>query len=146
MGRRRFRSAGAETERGGMTANPNTPLPPRGLGGNLPASESSGPATALERESPDEGRRYTSLELWLHRLTVLMFVFVCASVGVFLVILPWRPEWTHNYLALSYPGLRQFVASGFVRGVVSGLGMLDIWIGFWEAVHYREEKRPFPLG
>jgi hypothetical protein len=22
----------------------------------------------------------------------------------------------------------------------SGLGLLDIWIGFWEAVHYQEER------
>jgi hypothetical protein len=123
-----------------VTSNPNTPSPTSSLGAKLPASETAG---SLERESRDDGKR--GIELWLHRLTVLMFVFVCASVGVFLVILPWRPEWTHNYLLLSYPGLRQFIASGFVRGVVSGLGMLDIWIGFWEAVHYHEEKRSFRL-
>jgi hypothetical protein len=39
-----------------------------------------------------------------------------------------------------YPGLREFVANGFVRGMCSGLGVLDIWIGFWEAVHYHEDK------
>ena len=129
-----------------MTSNPNTPLPPSSLQAKLPASDAGASVTALERESPDDGKPRTGFELWLHRLTVLMFVFVCASVGVFLVILPWRPEWTHNHLLLSYPGLRQFIASGFTRGVVSGLGMLDIWIGFWEAVHYREEKRSFRLG
>jgi len=67
-----------------------------------------------------------------------MFVFVCAVVGVLLVILPWRPEWTDNRLLLAYPGLRAFVANGFVRGICSGLGLLDIWIGFWEAIHYSE--------
>jgi hypothetical protein len=129
-----------------VTANPNTPLPSSSLGAKLSAPESASPASALEREPPGEGKRYTSAELWLRRFAVLMFVFVCASVGVFLVILPWRPEWTHNHLLLSYPALRQFIASGFVRGMVSGLGMLDIWIGFWEAVHYHEEKRSFRLG
>lgn len=129
-----------------MTANSNSPLPSSSLGAKLSASESAGPATALERESSEEGKRYTRVELWLRRLAALMFVFVCASVGVFLVILPWRPEWTHNHLLLSHSSLRLFMASGFVRGVVSGLGMLDIWIGFWEAVHYREEKRSFRLG
>jgi hypothetical protein len=71
-------------------------------------------------------------------LTVLLFVFVCAVVGVLLVIVPWRPEWTDNRLLLAYPGLRRLVGNGFVRGIVSGLGLLDIWIGFWEAIHYRE--------
>ncbi|PYX05852.1 MAG: hypothetical protein DMG85_14520 [Acidobacteria bacterium] len=129
-----------------VTSNPNTPLPPSSLRAKLPASGAAGSVTALEREPPDDGKARTGIELWLRRLAVLTFVFVYASVGVFLVILPWRPEWTHNHLLLSYPGLRQFIASGFVRGVVSGLGMLDIWIGFWEAVHYREEKRSFRLG
>jgi len=27
-----------------------------------------------------------------------------------------------------------------VRGLCSGLGILDIWIGFSEAIHYHEEK------
>ncbi len=85
--------------------------------------------------------RYRGLDLWLHRITVLMFVFVCAVVGVLLVILPWRPEWTDNRLLLTNPGLRAFVSNGFVRGICSGLGILDIWVGFWEATHYSEVKR-----
>jgi hypothetical protein len=82
------------------------------------------------------------VELWLHRATVLMFGLVCAVVGVLLVILPWRPEWTDNHLLMASPGLRAFVANGFIRGMCSGLGLLDIWIGFSEALHYHEEKRP----
>ena len=105
------------------------------------ADSPSPPATALQRP-PDkpEATHYTGFDLWLHRLTVLMLVFVCAVVGVLLVILPWRPEWTDNRLLLTYPALRSFVANGFVRGLCSGLGILDIWIGFWEAIHYHEEK------
>ncbi len=101
------------------------------------------PVALLEKptQSPEEVR-YTGFDLWLHRVTMLLFVFVCAVVGVLLILLPWRPEWTDNYLLLSSPGLREFVASGFVRGICSGLGVLDIWIGFWEAVHYHEIRRP----
>jgi len=39
-----------------------------------------------------------------------------------------------------FPWMRDFVASGFFRGFCSGLGLLDIWIGFWEALHYHEHK------
>ena len=90
--------------------------------------------------TPPESARstYSGFDLWLHRLTVLLFVFVCAVVGVLLVILPWRPEWTDNRILLTYPGLRSFLTLGFVRGICSGLGVLDIWIGFWEAIHYHE--------
>jgi len=50
------------------------------------------------------------------------------------------PEWTDTYLLLSYPSLRTLFSNGFFRGICSGLGLLDIWIGFWEALHYHEYK------
>lgn len=92
------------------------------------------PTPAARAEEP--GR----LQLWLHRISVFLFVLISAVAGVLLVILPWTPEWTDNYLLLSYPGLRTWVSSGFFRGLCSGLGLLDIWIGFWEALHYHEHR------
>jgi hypothetical protein len=80
------------------------------------------------------------LQLWLHRTSVFLFVLICAVAGVLLVILPWTPEWTDNYLLLSFPWLRTFVSTGFFRGLCSGLGLLDIWIGFAEALHYHEHS------
>ena len=86
-------------------------------------------------------RRSTSLaRLWLRRLGVLLFVFLCATLGVMLMILPWRPEWSDNPLLLPYPTLRALVASGFARGISTGLGVINVWIGFWEAIQYREEE------
>jgi hypothetical protein len=78
--------------------------------------------------------------LWLRRIGVLLFVFLCATLGVMLMILPWRPEWSDNPLLLPYPALRAVVASGFARGLSTGLGVLNVWIGFWEAIQYREEE------
>jgi hypothetical protein len=80
-----------------------------------------------------------AVDRWLHRLTVLLFVFLCAVIGVLLVILPWRPEWTDNHFLAIDPALRRIVSSPFVRGLASGLGVLDVWIGFWEAIHYHED-------
>ena len=88
---------------------------------------------SLSRRSPSVAR------LWLRRIGVLLFVFLCATLGVMLMILPWRPEWSDNPLLLPYPTLRAVVASGFTRGLSTGLGVLNVWIGFWEAIQYREE-------
>ncbi len=77
-------------------------------------------------------------QLWMHRISVFLFVLISAVAGVLLIILPWTPEWTDNYLLLSFPSLRTIVSNGFFRGICSGLGLLDIWIGFWEALHYHE--------
>jgi len=80
------------------------------------------------------------LQVWMHRVSVFLFVLISAVAGVLLIILPWTPEWTDNYLLLSFPALRTVVSNGFFRGLCSGLGLLDIWIGFWEALHYHEQQ------
>ncbi len=123
-----------------MISNPKLPI-----AGDAPAlAEAETPSTApapvannaqpLAAPSPS-GRAHR----WLRRVGVLAFVFLCATVGVMLVILPWRSEWTENHLLLPYPTLRSIVGSGFVRGACTGLGVLNVWIGFWEAIQYREE-------
>jgi len=89
---------------------------------------------SASRPSPSVAR------VWLRRIGVLLFVFLCATLGVMLMILPWRPEWSDNPLLFSYPTFRAVVASGFVRGVATGLGVLNVWIGFWEAIQYQEEE------
>jgi hypothetical protein len=98
----------------------------------------SGESSSVLESNSISRTRPTWAQLWGHRVLVLLFVFMCAVVGVLLVILPWHPEWTDNPLLLRYPDLRSLFSSNFVRGICSGLGVLDIWIGFWEAVHYRE--------
>jgi len=85
------------------------------------------------------GRR-PGWQIWLVRIRALLFVTVCATFGVLLIILPWTPKWTDNPLLLMHPNLRDFISSGFARGLASGLGILDLWLGFWEAIHYHENQ------
>ncbi len=127
----RSKSPGSSTralvERG-VTVDPKT-IPPVSL------------SEELESNAKEQGAAATSeVNVWLLRLRALLFVTMCATVGVLLIILPWTPKWTDNPLLLSMPGLRTFVANGFVRGLCSGLGVLDLWLGFWEAIYYHEGK------
>jgi hypothetical protein len=85
-------------------------------------------------------RAPSAARVWLRRIGVLFFVFLCATLGVMLMIVPWRPEWSDNPLLSPYPDLRALVSSGFARGLATGLGVLNVWIGFWEAIQYREEE------
>ena len=91
-------------------------------------------------ESPQTVGRKQSWHIWLLRVRALLFVTLCATFGVLLLILPWTPKWTDNPLLMNFPDLREVVSSGFVRGFASGLGILDLWLGFWEAIHYHESK------
>lgn len=83
-------------------------------------------------------RQGERVDIWLKRIRALLLVTLCATFGVLLIILPWTPQWTDNHLLLGWPGLRDYVGSGFFRGVCSGLGILNLWLGFWEAIHYHE--------
>jgi hypothetical protein len=96
----------------------------------------------VDHAPAEAGVARTGLGLWLHRLAVLLLVFGCAAVGMLLIILPWSPQWTSNSLLWGSPQWQAVLAHSFVRGVCSGLGILDLWIGFSEAVHYHEGKRP----
>ena len=117
-----------------------SPLPGRtGLASPLPPDP---PAAAGSVDEAQSAQTLTRRQIWIHRLLVLLFVFVCAAAGVLLVVLPWTPQWTDNSLLLRYPDLRTVVTNGFFRGLCSGLGLLDIWIGFSEAIHYHEDKLP----
>jgi hypothetical protein len=133
-----------------VTADPRT-IPP------VTASDSiSEPTSKSESDQPTALRKHTGAisgpsaaenqaagnsRIWLDRLRALLFVTLCATFGVLLLILPWTPKWTDNPLLLSSPGLRDFVSSGFVRGFASGLGLLDLWLGFREAILYHENPK-----
>jgi hypothetical protein len=91
-------------------------------------------------QTGDQDQSAGRVRIWLLRLRALLFVTLCATLGVLLLILPWTPKWTDNPLLLTFPGLRDFVSNGFVRGLASGLGLLDLWLGFREAILYHEDS------
>jgi hypothetical protein len=118
-------------------SDPNLPLATDAPG----LRELDPPAEAAARSTlpPAETYRPSAARLWLRRVGVLLFVFLCATVGVMLIMLPWRPEWTENHLLTAFPTLQSSFTSGFVRGLCTGLGFLNVWIGFQEALRYHED-------
>jgi len=87
------------------------------------------------------------------RLSVIFYIILCLEIGVVLTVLPWVPhgwfglsDWGNNYFLLLAAhktgyGLQRFVASGWVRGAVSGLGVLNIAMGAWEIINFRRTVR-----
>jgi len=45
-------------------------------------------------------------------------------------VLPWSEFWEHNYFAVAWPFVRSIVTNNFVRGGVSGLGVVNLVAGF----------------
>ncbi len=79
--------------------------------------------------------------IWLQRLSLFVLVLFCVYVGVMVTVLPWWSRlWDHNTWIEGQPRLAAVLHSGAVRGLISGLGLLDIWIGVSEAIHYRDYR------
>ena len=45
-------------------------------------------------------------------------------------MLPWSAFWERNYFAEAWPALRPFLTNNFVRGAVTGLGLVNLAAGF----------------
>jgi hypothetical protein len=79
--------------------------------------------------------------VWLQRTSLFVLVLFCVYLGVLVMVLPWWPRmWDQNMFIEARPQLSHLLHMGAVRGFISGLGALDIWIGVSEAVHYRETR------
>ena len=63
------------------------------------------------------------------------FLSVLSSllVGLILAIAPWTALWDANYLLQPYPSVRALLLSGYMRGTVSGLGLVNIVLALDEA-------------
>lgn len=75
---------------------------------------------------------------WMHRADLFLRVMVRLYLGLILFFLPWTHLWTFNRFFLYYAPVAHVVQNGAVRGVVSGLGLLNLWIAISEAIHYNE--------
>jgi hypothetical protein len=78
------------------------------------------------------------MTLWLRRADLFVRVIVQLYIGLILVFLPWTHAWTYNRFFLYYASVARLVDAGAMRGLVSGLGLLNLWIAISEAIHYKE--------
>jgi hypothetical protein len=46
--------------------------------------------------------------------------------GLALILVPWSDIWETNYFVYQYPGLGLIAENTFLRGVVSGLGFMNV--------------------
>ena len=84
------------------------------------------------------------------KLSVIFYIILCLEIGIVLTVAPWWPqgmwglsEWGNNYFLLyaaqktGIHSLQDVVASGWVRGAVNGVGLLNVGIAFWELFNFK---------
>ena len=76
--------------------------------------------------------------LWAQRLLLEIEVAIAVWAGMLVIVLPWTRLWTDNPLLNSFPALRLVLNQPFLRGMISGVGLVDVWMGFSDALHYRD--------
>lgn len=82
------------------------------------------------------------------KLTIIFFIILCLLAGFVLTIFPWISlgrigDWGDNYFLvylaqkLDMPTLQKAVSSGWVRGAITGLGILNLLLAFWEMANFK---------
>ena len=74
----------------------------------------------------------------LNRVVYLLF---CLEVGLVLLLLPWTLLWDNNYFFSLQPQHSQFWLSNHLRGAVSGIGLVNLWMGIKELLRVAGYRR-----
>ena len=85
------------------------------------------------------------------KVTVIVYILICFEVGVLLAILPWTSYWDDNFFLyfltskLNAPSLVTFLQSGYARGAVTGLGLLNVLAGVRDIIKFQESVHALAL-
>jgi hypothetical protein len=95
-------------------------------------------STVQDRSPASRRSSRSRVPLWLRRVELYLYVIIRIYIGIIVLVLPWyAPLWADNQLINHYPQVATFLMYGAVRGMISGLGLLNLWIAVTEALHFR---------
>jgi hypothetical protein len=78
---------------------------------------------------------------WYHKMSAVLLLTFCLEIGLFLLIFPWTEYWDNNYFFRLVPGWRFYLESSYLRGAVSALGVLNLYISVVEMFRLRRFGR-----
>jgi hypothetical protein len=78
---------------------------------------------------------------WYHKFSAIVFIAFCLELGLFLLVFPWSPLWDRNFFSALAPVWRQYWDNAYLRGAVSGLGVLNVYISLAEIFRLRRFSR-----
>jgi hypothetical protein len=71
---------------------------------------------------------------WHSAILGICLVIFAFELGLFLLVFPWLSSWDTSYIPLHAQQLADVWTSPYFRGVVSGLGLINIYIAVVEAI------------
>ena len=76
---------------------------------------------------------------WYHKAGAVLFITFCLEMGLFLVIFPWTDYWD-NFTAFA-GHWRHYCDNLYVRGAISGVGIVNLYISLAEVFRLRRFAR-----
>jgi hypothetical protein len=70
----------------------------------------------------------------------LVYAACFFEVGLLLVVLPWTTLWDRNYVFDAMPLVRGLTHNPYLRGAVSGLGVLNFGFGIIEVIGFIDAR------
>lgn len=74
---------------------------------------------------------------WYHKFSALLLIIFCLEIGLFLLVFPWTDSWENSFFAVLVPEWHGYWANAYLRGAVSGIGVLNLYISFLEIFRLR---------
>ena len=71
----------------------------------------------------------------------LFFALYCLEAGLFFIVVPWTRLWTINPLLHSTAAMSMLAGNPFLRGFVSGFGVIHLIIGIKDLIRISNERR-----
>lgn len=85
---------------------------------------------------------------WHRAVLSLCFVAFAFELGVCLIVLPWLSNWDMSNIPVHSPALSDLWMSHYFRGLLTGLGFLNIYISLVEFTrltrHWLSRRRKLP--
>lgn len=75
------------------------------------------------------------------RVLRIVLALFCFEIGLILLLLPWTLLWDRNYFFSLNVSVHRLMLSSYVRGGVSGLGLVNLWFAASETVRLIRERR-----
>jgi hypothetical protein len=78
---------------------------------------------------------------WYRIALALIFIVFCLELGMFLAVFPWTDFWDRSFFSALDPAWRPYWSNAYLRGAVTGLGVVDVYISLVEIFRLRRFAR-----
>jgi hypothetical protein len=96
----------------------------------------------LEASVAAEPRPPSRAWRWYQIFSAFLFIVFCFELGAFLLVFPWLEYWDDNWFSTVVPEWRRYWENAYVRGAVSGVGALNLYIAIAEIFRLRRFATP----